>query len=471
MRSRSDRARPGFVLIFTALCAGCSGGGGGTAQVQPPPASRAQTNAIDAPPAGAADPAADTGTLLPLSVLAPRSASGVTPMAITACSTTAACIGGTNSGTGAGVAGASSGGKGVTGTTTFASTSTTSQYGVYGQDSSTTGSFDAGVYGLSVRGIGVSGKSTSNYGVRGTSSSGVAVYGTSATNMGVVGNGSTRGVYGTTAASSGIGVYGNSSTYIGVYGRGAFGLYGSGTSYGAYASTSSGYGGYFSSSSGTAAQGSSATGTGVYASSSTGYGLQAHTGGSVGAYVTNSNGNGGDVTGTYIGLVARAPSGGFPLVATDSSGNNVFYVTGTGDVYYHGGIHTFAATSSGAQALAYSPQATRPSIQDTGTAQLINGRAVVMLDPTFARTIDTQRAYQVFLTPGGDTRGLYVAAKTPSQFVVREVQGGRGAFPFDYQITAIAAGKGAERMSIVRPNAHLLRPPASDARPSGRPQQ
>ena len=82
------------------------------------------------------------------------------------------------------------------------------------------------------------------------------------------------------------------------------------------------------------------------------------------------------------------------------------------------------------------------------------------LDPTFASTIDTRRQYQVFVTPGGDTHGLYVTNKSPSQFVVREVQGGRGTFSFDYHIYAVAAGKGAQPMSIVQPNARVLQPPA-----------
>lgn len=481
-RSRAVFARPGFVLVFAIFAVGCSGGGGGAAANVPPPASHGQLQQIAAAPAdipGGADPQQDTGTLLPLSELTARTSSGLTTMSVSTCSSTAACTGGTNGSTGPGVAGVSSLGKGVTGTTTFASTtSSNGQFGIYGQDSSTTGAFDVGVYGLSVRGVGVSGKSTSNYGVRGTStnSTGVAgtggsrgVFGTGPT--GVFGYGSSRGVYGTVSTSSAIGVSGSSPSYIAVYGTGLYGTYGVGTSYGALGTTSGGTGGYFSSSTYHGVTATSSSGTGMYATSGTGYAIEGHAGGSVGAYVTNSNGNGADVTGTYIGLVARGPSSGFPLVVTDSSGNNLFYVTGTGDVYYHGGIHTFAVTSSGTQALAYSTQTTRPNIQDTGTAQLANGRAVVTLDTTFARTIDRDRPYQVFLTPGGDTRGLYVSSKSPAQFVVREVQGGHGSFTFDYQITAVAAGKAAERMTIVRPNASVLRPAVRESPPGVRPEQ
>lgn len=477
MKHRPLFARPGLVLFFGAIVTSCSGGGGATADTQPPAASHAQVQQMIAQPADVTDPSdsisgsqQDTGTLLPLSVLSPRTTSGtVTPMSITSCASTAACTGGTNTSTGPGVAGVSSLGKGVTGTTKFASTSSTNgQFGVYGQDSSTSGTFDIGVYGLSVRGIGVSGKSSSNYGVRGTSTSNFGVVGQGSRGVygtgpiGVYGTGTSRGVSGNVTATGATGVYGASPAYIAVYGTGAYGLYGIGTNYGVLGTTTNGYGGYFSSSSFYGVRAASGSSTAIYAGSSSGFAIEGHTGGHVGAYITNSLGNGADIEGSYIGLVARAPASGYPLTLTDSSGNNVFFVTGNGDVYYHGGLHTFAATSTGAQALAFSPQTTRAQIQDTGTGHLVNGHAMVMLDSTFARTIDPRQTYQVFLTPDGDTRGLYVASKTPSQFVVREVQGGHGTFSFDYQITAVAVGKAAQRMTMVQPNARLLPPPTRD---------
>jgi hypothetical protein len=471
------------------MFAGCSGGG---ETAQPPPATHEQAQLIASAPFQAPDAGGsaisgtpqDMGTLLPLDSLRPRSVSGITTMSISGCSLTTACIGGTNSSTGPGVSGVSSLGKGVTGTTTFASTtSTNGQYGLYGQDSSASGTFDVGVYGLSVRGIGTSGKSTSNYGVRGTSSSSYGVAGISTQFIGVWGSGPQRGVWGSggtigvygngttyavegnTTSTSGTGVYGTSTNYIGVEGNGPayIGVYALGKSYANFGFSSAGLGGLFESSTNRGLEGYSDSATGVYAQSQTGDALEAHTGGGLGAYVTNTNGNGADVTGTYIGLVARANS--FPLVATNSAGSNLFYVDGNGNVFYHGSLSHFASTVTGAEASVYSPESTRPAIEDTGTARLVDGHATVALDPTFAATIDTQRPYQVFLTPGGDTRGLYVASKTSSQFVVREVQGGRGTFSFDYHIYGTALGKAAEHMRIVQPNARALPRPQREALP------
>lgn len=63
------------------------------------------------------------------------------------------------------------------------------------------------------------------------------------------------------------------------------------------------------------------------------------------------------------------------------------------------------------------------------------------------------------LTPDGDTKGLYVASKSPTQFVVREVQGGRGSLDFDYHIYASHAGSAGVRMAeMTQGQAYALEP-------------
>jgi hypothetical protein len=39
---------------------------------------------------------------------------------------------------------------------------------------------------------------------------------------------------------------------------------------------------------------------------------------------------------------------------------------------------------------AFSPQTTLPTVEDTGTAQLVGGSAAVRLDPVFAASIDAR---------------------------------------------------------------------------------
>lgn len=92
----------------------------------------------------------------------------------------------------------------------------------------------------------------------------------------------------------------------------------------------------------------------------------------------------------------------------------------------------------------------RPAESPVGSSRLVNGQAAVALDRTFAQAIDGRAPYQVFLTPNGDTRGLFVAQKTPAGFVVRETQGGRGSLGFDYRVVASPLGRGGERMGLTK---------------------
>jgi len=68
---------------------------------------------------------------------------------------------------------------------------------------------------------------------------------------------------------------------------------------------------------------------------------------------------------------------------------------------------------------------------------LVNGSAVVALDPTFIQTVNSEQDYKVFPVPNGDCKGLYVANKTATSFEVRELGGGASSVSFDYRITAL----------------------------------
>jgi hypothetical protein len=128
-----------------------------------------------------------------------------------------------------------------------------------------------------------------------------------------------------------------------------------------------------------------------------------------------------------------------------------FNVDGAGNLYYTGSSNIDVRTRGGAEAVAYAPKTTESTLEDTGTAQLSAGATTVALDPTYAQSIDLSRPYRVFLTPDGDTRGLYVAKKTATSFVVRETQGGHANIAFDYRIVAAAAGHGADRIGLLTP--------------------
>jgi hypothetical protein len=66
---------------------------------------------------------------------------------------------------------------------------------------------------------------------------------------------------------------------------------------------------------------------------------------------------------------------------------------------------------------------------------LTSGETYVRIDPRFADTMNRSASYLVFLTPQGDTAGLYVTQKMAAGFLVRE-HGGRSNVVFDYRIVA-----------------------------------
>jgi len=336
------------------------------------------------------------------------------------CGTPTACVTGNNTGSGAGVAGISAKGNGVNGQTKASSYTSGAVYGnAVGKAT--------GVYGVSNSGYGMIAKSASG-----------------------------NGLYATSAASSGIGLEGTGGGY-GAYGysSGGSGVQGSSSSgTGVIATSNSGFGLLAESSSNDAIHGYNyGAGTAVAAVAASGDALYAHTSSGYGAQISTNGGNGADISGTYIGIVGRAPagSGTFPLALVDPSGHNLFYVDGLGDVFYHGTIKHFLNTTRG-DVRAYGASSTTPSVEDVGSAGLRNGSTRVRLDPAFARSIDGS-AYHVFLTPGGDTRGLFVAERDGDGFVVKEAQGGHASLTFDYRIVATATGHAADRISFASPNA------------------
>lgn len=375
---------------------------------------------------------------------------------IVSCATTVACTGGTNSSTGPGVQGRSAHGHGVVGDTTFNSTNNTNgESAVFGQDLSTSGVFDMGVQGVSIRGYGVRGKSASNVGVRGDSTSSVGVEGTSTNANAVVGN-----------STNSIGVVGQSASYVGVFGQGvSYGLYGSATTgYGAVGASSNlgvygvgdNFGLYGITSAGKGIFADSGSGQAVFAQSNSGRPFEGHTNSGLGLYVTNGSGNGGDIAGSYIGVVGRSDT--FPLVATNSGGSDLFWIDGNGNVNYtgslvqHSRVGGSAATTSGTQPAT-------PPVEETGTTRLTFGQANVYLSPSFAHSVNVNRGYQVFLTPGGETHGLYVANKYAGGFVVREMYGGRSNITFDYHVYASSgAPAAAAAPSLSAPHAGLVQP-------------
>jgi hypothetical protein len=247
-------------------------------------------------------------------------------------------------------------------------------------------------------------------------------------------------------AAKGIGV--SASGYTGVYGSGtgsnSAGVYGTSPDAGVYGISNPGYGVW----------GTSSSGDGVYGTSSSGEGVYGYSATNAGGFFENGT--------PYFStlLVQSDDPAGTPLYVYNSVTEDGFVVDQDGDGYFSGnvaatGYITDLRTRGGPRVEAFSPESTRATIEDTGTARLEGGEGAVRFDSAFAGTIDAARGYQVFLTPNGDTRGLYVAAKYEGGFIVRENEHGRSSVYFDYRVVAHPYGASDARL----PQLNLKRPP------------
>jgi hypothetical protein len=296
----------------------------------------------------------------------------------------------------------------------------------------------------------IEGNSTgSAYGVYGTSSGVHGIYGQTTT-----ASGGYAGVYGI-ATANGYGVYGASSDTSGNYA--ALDAYGvnSGTNLLiAYNNATKGKC--------TMDSGADLTCTGTISGQGTFNGVIGESSGAGAAAVLGSaNGSNGygvyaqsSATGSDPALAVVGVKSQTNLVTAFNDGNNTYCnidsfanLTCSGEISGDD-VRTRQPTSSGERVLAYAPKAASPTMEDVGTAQIVDGVANVHFEADFASTIDRGTWYYVFLTPLGDTRGLYVSRKTASGFQVRETERGRSTLEFDYRIVARPLGAKNERLPI-----------------------
>lgn len=335
----------------------------------------------------------------------------------TSCSSVAACIFGKNSSSGPGVQGTSSSGFGLSGnsksnhgvngtsassfgvvgiTTENASNGQVARAGVYGEDGSTNkGIYNAGVAGRSAYGIGTLGETTT----------GVAVEGLA------VGSGK----YVSKPKYNSIGVYGDADAGPGVYGF-------------AHGTTSDSYG----------------TGAEIDQNNRP-------------AFFGQSDGDGGG------GIVLRTPADGFILIGTTFENGDVASIDGFGNEVLAGSLtqngsplvrtHRFA----GGDVTTFGERSSTPTIEDMGEATLVSGQTYVAIDHAFGGAIDPHAKYLVFLTPEGDSHGLYVTAQSTRGFAVHENGGAHSSLAFNFRIVAKPFDTAASRLPAMAARSHVAR--------------
>ena len=359
--------------------------------------------------AGAAIAAAGAVALSPM--LAGKSVAAQTENSRT-CTNATQCLQRINTGTGLGISGVSTGGSGIVGQTTAFDPAKIFT-GITGLDLATPNPsgtpFNAGVLGKTSNGIGVWAVADRGTAVVASANGGDGVFGTTQSN--ITGE-SSAGVFGEDVGNSSLaaGVLGFSGTGIAVQGdqfeRGKFlnaaflGL-----------TFSSSLTTYFP-----------AKPPGGLFNSDIGEGVVAETSGSTAEALAAANFGGGPLFRAYA---AKAE-----MLDLDNAGNMVIAGTLTQNGNPHADTH-----SAGGDVVMYSPVQAAATVEDVGEARLTSGEAYVRIDPRFGDTMNRSTSYLVFLTPQGDTPGLYVTQKTPAGFVVRE-HGGRSNVVFDYRIVA-----------------------------------
>lgn len=310
-------------------------------------------------------------------------------------------------------------------------------------------------------------------GVQGLSRSADGVHGESDTAYGV------HGVTSGNAAQGVAGVFGSSTNAFGVRGI-------SSSSYGVVANSTSSIGLVASNTGGQpGVYGQSNTGAGVYGTSNNhgvwgvsvdGYGIHGNSNNSIGVVGTTSNGqpgvygsslNGAGIFGTRTGAGLAALFVG-PVVV-----QGAFTVSG-------GPKSAAVKGKDGKNRRVYCQESPEPWFEDVGGGQLQGGKARIDLDPEFAAIVNANE-YHVFLTPGADTKGLFVTNKTATGFAVQEVQGGTVSIPFSYRVMArrrddvgkrleeVNLGEPAKLVNLPHPEKVVI--PAPPEPPKGKPEE
>jgi hypothetical protein len=148
---------------------------------------------------------------------------------------------------------------------------------------------------------------------------------------------------------------------------------------------------------------------------------------------------------SFSGRLFEGRSGDYP------GGTLRFYVTNAGDVHaksYNVYVPSSQTTgvSSDEYTTLYALQSPEAWFEDFGTANLINGEGLVLIDRLFASTVNLNSDYHVFLTPMGDCNNLYVQNQTPTTFEVREANSRGSNISFHYRL--VAKRKGYEEVRL-----------------------
>jgi len=184
----------------------------------------------------------------------------------------------------------------------------------------------------------------------------------------------------------------------------------------------------------------------------------------------NSGYLGGRVMGGYSGFLGiGSNANGFGVMGENNNGTGVYgRSTGGYAGFFNGGVHVtdwlsvagdFTAygtksavvdTKSYGKRTLYAIESPGVWFEDFGSAQLVDGQAVVAIEPIFAQTVNLTETYHVFVTPVcQEAIVLFVTDKSAADFTVQGVtlDGGPTECAFDYRIVAKRLGHEDTRLA------------------------
>lgn len=175
--------------------------------------------------------------------------------------------------------------------------------------------------------------------------------------------------------------------------------------------------------------------------------------------------------GKAAGVKGYSETGYGGVFSTGQAGSNVPWVNSgglrvDGEIVKSNGEYSEALPHpDGSQRLLYAPLSPESWYEDYGRAQLVGGRVEVELDTDFVAVLGIEDGeYHVFLTPEGDTQGLYVESRSARSFIVREQQAGTGNTTFSYRVAAKNKHRQPKRLAILEEPEELTKPPQTPSR-------
>jgi hypothetical protein len=131
-----------------------------------------------------------------------------------------------------------------------------------------------------------------------------------------------------------------------------------------------------------------------------------------------------------------------------------------GDLELNGAKAAIVPFPDGSVRRLYCVESPESWFEDFGESRLEGGKAEVRIDPDFAAIVHGD--YHVFLTPNGESNGLYVSRRTRKSFTVREQGAGKSSVTFSYRIVARRKDIKAARLPKVKPTPAMKRPSPPD---------